>query len=79
MQRITQASFCSVITKLFVAAIALAPLAFVVAEAVGDQVPPYEPSLLNGLAWHVFMVSGAVAIVLGLVLAAWEIRDSRQR
>ncbi len=79
MRHIAQARFRSAVTKLCFAAIGLSMLGYIVAHAVGNDAAPYESSLANAVAWHTFLVSGAVAIVLGLVLAAWPIRDDRQR
>ena len=79
MQHSAKSTLRSAATKLLVAAIGLAVFGYILAHVVGDQVPPYEPSLANEVAWHTFLVSGAVAVVLGLVLAAAAIRDDRRR
>jgi quinol-cytochrome oxidoreductase complex cytochrome b subunit len=79
MRQIAQARFRSTVTKLCFAAIGFSMLGYIVAHAVGNDAAPYESSLANAVAWHTFLVSGAVAIVVGLGLMALEIRDDRRR
>lgn len=58
---------------------ALACAGFVLANSIGDQTPPYEPSVINELAWNVFLISGALAAALGLLRIGWLIRDENRR
>lgn len=62
-----------------IAATVLACAGYVVANSVGDQTPPYEPSPLNELAWSTFLMSSAFAAALGLLLIGWKIRDETRR
>jgi H+/Cl- antiporter ClcA len=63
----------------FVATVVLAFVGLIVANSVGDQVPPYEPSTINTLAWNCFLVCGAVAAALGVLHFVWLIRDDNRR
>jgi hypothetical protein len=65
-----------------IACIAMATLACtgnIVANSVGDQTPPYEPSPISDLAWTMFLICGALAAALGLLLIGWTIRDENRR
>jgi signal transduction histidine kinase len=54
---------------------ALAFLGIVVANSVGDQEPPYEPSLISDVAWTLFLACGAASVILGALFFVWLIRD----
>ena len=57
----------------------LACTGYMVAHLVGDQTPPYEPSLANELAWSLFMICLAASLLLGLLHIGWLIRDTNRR
>lgn len=50
---------------------------FVVANSVGDQTPPYEPSRINELAWTLFLICTAASLVLAVLLVVWLNRSQR--
>jgi signal transduction histidine kinase len=61
--------------------IATSVLAFgglVLASSVGDQTPPYEPSLINELAWTLFLVFGVASVLLGVIFFVWVVVDENR-
>jgi signal transduction histidine kinase len=56
----------------------LALVGLVVANSVGDQEPPHEPSLINDVAWTVFLASGAASVLLGALFFVWLILDENR-
>jgi hypothetical protein len=57
----------------------LAVVGLLVAKSVGDQTPPYEPSLINELAWSLFMICSVASLLLALLLFGWLIADDNRR
>lgn len=61
------------------AAAGLACVGFILANAIGDQTPPYEDSLANVGAWAVFQICSVASLLLGLLFVVWVIRDETRR
>ena len=78
-RRLTTSKLRSAARIAFIVTAALACAGFILANLIGDQTPPYEPSLGNELAWNMFLISGALAAVLGLLHIGWLIRDENRR
>jgi hypothetical protein len=62
----------------FIATAALAFAGVILANSIGDQTPPYEPSRINDLAWNGFLISGAVAVALGLLYIGLILEQNRR-